>query len=213
MRITHALSALLAIPLFAAPDLPSLLKGVENRYNRPRTMQISFEQSISGQGSIDRTETGTLYLQKPGRMRWDYKFPEGKIFLADGKHVWFYSPNTARVERSAVKESGDLRTPLAFLMGRLDFNRDFKEFRTRPEGSDLYIVATPKSERAPYSTVEFLVTPDYRIRLLKVIGHDRSVMTFRLSDEKINPSLDPVLFRFKVPPGIPLVDVSSSDNP
>jgi outer membrane lipoprotein carrier protein len=106
-----------------------------------------------------------------------------------------------------MKESGDLRAPLAFLMGRLDFQRDFREFRTKPEGADISIAATPKSARAPYSTVEFVVTPDYRIRLLKVVGQDRSVMTFQLSDEKINPPLDAGLFRFVVPPGVEVVDI------
>jgi outer membrane lipoprotein carrier protein len=191
----------------AATDLPSLLRKVEARYNSPRTMQLSFEQSLTGQGRITRTESGILYLQKPGRMRWDYQAPEGKVFLADGKYVWFYSPSAGRVERSPMKESDDLRAPLAFLMGRLDFNRDFKEFRTRPEGEDLYIVATPKSDRAPYTSVEFLVTPDHRIRLLKVIGQDNSVMTFQLKDEKKNPKLDAGLFRFQAPAGVEVVEV------
>ena len=57
------------------------------------------------------------------------------------------------------------------------------------------------------------MTPDFRIRLLKVIGQDRSVMTFRLSEEKINPRLDPGLFRVQVPPGVELIEVSGSESP
>jgi outer membrane lipoprotein carrier protein len=144
-------------------------------------------------------------------MLWDYSSPDGKIFLADGKFVWFYSPHTGRVERSPMKESGDHRTPLAFLMGRLDFDRDFKEFRTRPEGSDLFIVAKPRSERAPYDVVEFLVAPDSRIKLLKVTGQDKSVMTLQLEEEKRNPALAPELFRFSMPPGAELVEVEDTE--
>jgi outer membrane lipoprotein carrier protein len=192
------------LPLCAAADVPSLLRKVEARYNTPRTMQMSFEMSMSGQARINRTESGTLYLQKPGRMRWDYRVPEGKVFLADGKYIWLYSPSAGRVERSPMKESDDMRAPLAFLMGRLDFDRDFKEFRTRPEGEDLYVAATPKSDRAPYSMVEFLLTPDGRIRMLKVT-QDNAVMTFLLSEEKANPKLDPALFRFQAPPGVEVV--------
>jgi outer membrane lipoprotein carrier protein len=173
-------------------------------------MQLSFEQASTGLGRLTRTESGTLFLQKPGRMRWDYSTPHGKVFLADGKHVWLYVPSTGRVERSALKESDDLRAPLAFLMGRLDFNRDFKEFRTREEGGDLYIVATPKSDRAPYESVEFLVTPEHRIRLLKVMGQDGSVTTFHLTNEKANPKLASDLFRFQVPSGVQVIDVNDS---
>jgi outer membrane lipoprotein carrier protein len=200
------------LPLFAAPDLQTVLRAVENRYNSPRTMQLNFEQSFSAQGRMTRSESGILYLQKPGRMRWDYQTPEGKLFLADGKFIWFYSPNLGRVERTPIKESGDLRAPLAFLMGRLDFNRDFKEFRTRPEsGGDLAVTALPKSDKSPYTQVEFLITPDARIRVLKVTGQDRSVMSFHLGGEKANPALDANLFRYSPPPGIEVVDVADSN--
>jgi outer membrane lipoprotein carrier protein len=198
-------------PSTAQTDLTKTLQGIERRYNRPRTMQMHFEHSLTGQGRIGRTESGILYLQKPGRMRWDYTHPKGKLFLTDGKYVWFYSPNIGRVERSPMKESGDLRAPLAFLMGRLDFRRDFGEFRTKPEGADMSVTATPKSARAPYTIVEFVVTPEYRIRTLKVTGHDQSVMTFHLSDEKTNPVLGSTLFRFVVPKGVEVVDVDEDD--
>jgi outer membrane lipoprotein carrier protein len=196
----------LSIGLLAAVDLPTLLKGVENRYNRARTMQMHFEQTQSGQGQIARTEAGELSLQKPGRMRWDYTRPEGKFFLTDGKFAYYYSPNTKQVSRSKIKEADDLRAPLAFLIGQLDFNRDFKEFRTTPDGVNTYISATPKSARAPYTQVDFLVTPDYRIELLKVTGQDGSIMRYKLSGEKVNPALGPATFQFVKPGDAELVD-------
>ncbi len=203
------LLALLAtgVPAFAQPDLMRLLKGVEDRYNRPRTIQIEFEQSLAGYGQGVRRESGTVYLRKPGRMRWDYKRPAGKFFLIDGKNVYFFSPNTRRVEKSAVKETDDMRVPLAFLIGRLDFQRDFREFRTRPEEAGMHMVAKPKSSRAPYSAVEFLIAKDHRIVSLKVIGQDESVMSFAFSNEQINPRLDDSVFTFRAPEGVEVVEV------
>ena len=157
----------LSLSLLAAVDLSTLLKGVEKHYNRARTMQMTFEQTQSGQGQISRTEAGELLLEKPGRMRWNYTRPAGKYFLTDGKFAYYYSPNTKRISRSKVKDAEDLRAPLAFLIGQLDFYRDFKEFRTTPEGANTYIAATPKSPRAPYTQVDFLVTPDHRIEVVK----------------------------------------------
>lgn len=187
-------------------DLGKLLKGVEARYNRARTMQLAFEQTQSGMGQIARTESGTLLIAKPGRMRWDYSKPAGKFFLTDGKLAYYYSPNSRQVMRSKIKDSEDLRAPLAFLIGQLDFQRDFKEFRTTPEGANTYIIGTPKSPRAPYTQVDFLVTPDYRIELLKVTGQDGSVTRYRLSQEKANPVLGASTFAFVKPEGAELVD-------
>lgn len=196
----------LAFPVCAAVDTAVLLDGVEQRYNRPKTLQMQFEQSQSGRGRITRSETGTLSLRKPGRMRWDYTVPEGKLFLTDGKFVYFYNPVTSQVSRSKLKESDDMRAPLAFLMGRLDFRRDFREFRTMPEGEDTYVIASPKSDRAPYTQVAFLVAPDFRIKLLRVNGQDHTIMVYRMLNEQVNPALDPALFQFRMPPGAILVD-------
>lgn len=196
----------MSVGLLAAVDLSTLLERVEDRYNRARTMKMQFEQTQSGQGQISRTEAGEVYLQKPGRMRWNYTRPAGKFFLTDGKFAYFYSPNTRQVSRSKIKEADDLRAPLAFLIGRLDFRRDFKEFRTSPEGVNTYISATPKSSKAPYSQVDFLVTPDYRIELLKITGQDGSIMRYRLSDEQVNPPIPAGTFEFMKPEGVELVD-------
>ena len=190
----------------AAVDLPTLLKGVENRYNRARTMQMQFEQTQSGRGQISRVESGELAIQKPGRMRWTYSRPAGKFFLTDGKFAYYYSPNTKQVSRSKIKEADDLRAPLAFLIGQLDFNRDFKEFRTTPDGANTYIAAIPKSPRAPYTQVDFLVTPDFRIEMLVVTGQDGAMMRYKLSGEQANPALPPSTFQFVKPEGAELLD-------
>jgi outer membrane lipoprotein carrier protein len=194
---------------FPEVGVVELLKAVEVRYNRAETMQVSFEQSLGGQGRITRTERGELSVRRPGRMRWDYSSPEGKLMLVDGKHVYYYNPATRKAAKSAANESDDLRVPLAFLMGRLDFQRDFKQFRSRREGDITHIVATPKSEKAPYTEVDFSVAPGSRILRVRVTGQDRSVMDVRFEGERLNPRLAPGVFQFSLPEGAELVESSA----
>jgi len=82
-------------------------------------------------------------------MRWQYTTPAGKLFVSDGKYIYLYTPGTQRVERSKVKETDDMRAPLAFLLGKLDFQRDFKRFVSRPRGPDFLIAAEPRSDARP----------------------------------------------------------------
>ena len=196
----------------AGVDTTELLKAVEARYNRAQTVQVLFEQTFTAQNRPQRTEAGELFLRKPGRMRWQYTSPKGKLFLADGKEIYLYTPATNRVEKMKVKESDDLRAPLGFLLGKLDFWRDFQKFTARPEEADVRITAEPKSDRSPYSQVEFVVTPAREIRYLKVTGQDRSVMEFRFSKEKLNPPLAETLFRFETPPGAEVVNAISEQE-
>jgi outer membrane lipoprotein carrier protein len=62
----------LAAPLMAqAPTATSLAKRVDDHYNHLTSLQARYAERYQGMG-LDRTETGTLTLRKPGRMRWAY---------------------------------------------------------------------------------------------------------------------------------------------
>ena len=191
-----------------AIDVPRTLKGVEDRYNRTQTLQLSFTESYQ-QGGRARVEKGDLFLRKPGRMRWQYTAPAGKLFVSDGKFIYSYTPQDNRAEKMKLKETDDLRAPLAFLLGRLDFKKDFREFHARSEDGGVFITAIPKSDKLPYSEVSFLTTPDYTIRRLEVKGQDNSVLRFMFENEKRDPAIQDALFRFAPPPGAEYVDSSN----
>ncbi|MCX6622302.1 MAG: outer membrane lipoprotein carrier protein LolA [Acidobacteria bacterium] len=189
----------------------ALLKGVEERYNRARTLEVFFSETYSVQQRMRKPESGVLSLRKPGRMRWDYRSPAGKLFVSDGKSVFLYTPATNRVEKMKLKESEDMRAPLAFLLGKLDFRKDFKDFEKKMDGQDTVLTAQPKSDKLPYSNVEFSVSPDHRIKRLVVRGQDQSVLTFTFDQERINPALADSLFRFTMPAGAEFADLTERD--
>jgi len=97
---------LLALLCHLAPaaDLKGWIASVERRYNSARTMEAGFEQSYLAQGR-KRVERGDLSLRKPGRMRWEYSNPAGKLFVADGKWVWMYSPATEKAEKAKSRSA------------------------------------------------------------------------------------------------------------
>ncbi len=193
---------------YASPDLTTLLKGVEGRYNRAQTLQVHFEQTYAAPQRAPRTESGELFLRKPGRMHWRYSQPAGKLFVSDGKYVYLYTPANNRVERTKVKESDDMRAPLAFLLGKLNFERDFKRFAYHPGDGGTWVAAEPRSGKAPFTKVEFLVSPMYEIRQLIVAEEGGSTMEFRFDQEKVNPMLAASLFRFQPPPGAEVVEAT-----
>lgn len=193
---------LLAVSAFAADaPLDSLLRSVENRYNHAKTLQVLFQEQYTPPRSPARTESGLLMLRKPGRMRWDYSQPKGKLFVGDGKFLWLYTPDDNRVEKMKVRESEDMRAPLAFLLGKLHFDKEFRNLQAKPEGSLTRIIAEPKTETLPYSQVEFVVSTDATIHALKVIYFDRSILEFTFEQEKLDLPLDSKLFQFQMPPG------------
>ena len=145
-------------------------------------------------------------LRKPGRMRWDYDQPKGKLFVSDGKSLWLYTPSENRAEKMKVQESEDMRAPLAFLLGKLNFQKEFRNLQGVPEETGMRIKAEPKTENLPYSAVEFLVGPDSHIKEVKVTGYDRSILEFVFEREMVDPLLDSKLFQFQAPKGAEVVE-------
>ena len=207
-----ALLVSLAIPVLAgAADLDTLLKGVEDHYNRAKTLEVHFVESYSVEGHARKSESGQLTLRKPGRMRWDYASPSGKLFVSDGKDVYLYTPEAHRVEKAKLKSTDDMRAPLAFLLGKLDFAKEFRGFQIKPDGANYVITAQAKTDKLPYDKVEMLVSPAFEIQRLVVNSPDQSVLTFQLDGEKLNPHVNDALFKFQMPAGATLVDSEGSD--
>ena len=201
------LALVLSGAVLTAAESPTqhVLKEVERRYNRAETLQVGFSETYSGPSRAARTERGTLYLRKPGRMRWDYTSPAGKLFISDGKNLYLYVPGS-NPEKMKLKETEDMRAPLAFLLGKLNFEKEFQNIEVKPEGADMLITAEPKSGNLPYSKVEFVVSPTFEIRKLRIHNLDQSLLDFAFELEKLNPPLANSLFQFRAPPGTQMVE-------
>jgi outer membrane lipoprotein carrier protein len=198
--------ALLALGTPAEPvDLQRTLKGLEDRYNKIQTLQVKFTEKLTQHGRT-HSDAGTLYLRKKGKMRWEYA--SGMLFVSDGKFIYSYYPEEHRAEKMSMKETDDMRAPLAFLLGDVNFERDFGEYHSKPQDGGALITALPKSDKFPYTEVTFLVAPDSTIRRLEVKLQTNDLMVFTFEGEKKNPLLTDALFQFAPPKGVAVDDLT-----
>jgi len=190
--------------------LAGLLRGMESRYNRLKTIRLRFEQIYRQGRQVMRRESGTLFLLKPGKMRWQYEEPEPKLFLADGRNLTLYVPSENRATQMAMKEADDLRTPFAFLLGRLRFDEEFERLEPSSdfaplEDGNTVIQAVPKRLPERVAWIVFEVTPALEIRRL-IFEEPGGIQTeFRFAGEEANPALALQLFYFQPLPGTELI--------
>ena len=139
-----------------------------------------------------REEAGILYLKKPGKMRWEYTRPEVKLFLSDGKRIFFYVPQDNQVIRIPVKRSADLRTPLGLLLGRMNLKRAFRvelasDAAPLDPGNPV-LRLRPKKNRERFRELLLEVDGRKRIRRIKILETDGTITEFRLFGEIPNPA-------------------------
>lgn len=195
------LIACLAILPAAAGELDDVTSGIELRYNRLATMQADFEQTVTYAGSVRDRQHGRLMLLRPGKMRWDYDRPRGMQLIGDGDLIRIFNPNTNQVRSLRVRETADMRAPLSFLLGGLNFSRLFRNLRLETVDGRRAIVAEGRTGKEAYTRVQFFYTPDYRLEEIRALGRNEALTTFTFDDEILNETLDPELFVFQVPVG------------
>ncbi|HVJ09121.1 MAG TPA: outer membrane lipoprotein chaperone LolA [Acidisarcina sp.] len=189
----------------AEVSVQSLAASVDHHYNSLRSLRVEFSQQYAGMG-MNRHESGTLLLKKPGRMRWIYSQPAGKLFVLDGKYAYFYGPGDTQVQRVAAKQLDDLRSPLRFLLGHTQLEKELIGLTATPSGTGYVLSGTPKGMEKRIERMSLEVTPDGVIHAMKIEEVDGALTTFKLSGEQTNPPTSDAEFVFQAPKGVPVVE-------
>ena len=193
----------------AQTDVHALAAKVDQRYEHIHTLEARFTE-IYGGGGIHRTESGTLLMKKPGRMRWDYDQPRQKLFLTDGHTAWFFVPGEQQARRTPVKQLDDLRSPLRYMLGKTKLEKELEGLSVAPDRKplnpgDIVLRGVPKGMRDRVEEVLLEITPDGLISRIVIYELDGSVTEFRFLQITENVEIPDAQFRFTPPPGVEIV--------
>jgi outer membrane lipoprotein carrier protein len=188
------------------PSAQDLARRVDQHYNKLHSLKADFAETYAGLG-VHRSESGTLLLLKPGRMRWNYSSPPGKLFLLDGKFAWFYSQGDLQVQRFPEKQLDDLRSPLRFLLGHTELEKELTHvaLTTAPNGQ-FTLTGQPKGLEKRVERLALTVTLAGVITGIEIEEGDGALTSFTFSGEVPDAAIPPGAFHFSPPPGVPVID-------
>jgi outer membrane lipoprotein carrier protein len=191
------------------PTPATLAKKVNAHYNHLRSLEARFTERYQGMG-MDRSETGTLTLRKPGRMRWAYDSPPGKVFLLDGTNAISYTPGDAEATRFPEKRLDDLRSPLRFLLGHTELEKELQGLSVtlvNLNGQAGYTLwGTPVGMDQRVKSLAVTVDAQGVIHMLRVEETDGAITTFSFSEMHENVPVNDADFRFIPPAGVVIID-------
>ena len=196
-------------------DVHTIASAVDEHYNRLRTLHTEFTEVYRGSG-MERTESGTLWLakggmKKPGKMRWEYRSPREKLFVSDGKDAWFYVPGDRQARRTDARKLDDIRSPLAFLLGKSKLEKELQGLSLAPDvapdaAGDVVLRGVPQALAGRVSEILLEVTPEHRIVRIVINEVDGSVTEYRFSGQKEDEAISDARFRFSPPAGTETVE-------
>jgi outer membrane lipoprotein carrier protein len=188
-----------------AQDSDALLRKIDDHYNHLNSLRARYTEHYAGMG-MDKTESGTLVLKKPGRMRWTYDQPAGKVFVLDGKSAWSYTPGTDQAQRIPAKQLDDLRSPLRFLLGHTQLKKELDNLTVAPLGAGFRVSGVPKGMAQRLKLLTLDVNSAGAIERMRLEEVDGAVTEFEFSDMQENVPLKNEDFVFTPPAGVTVVD-------
>ncbi|HEX5433353.1 MAG TPA: outer-membrane lipoprotein carrier protein LolA [Candidatus Angelobacter sp.] len=188
----------------------SLAHAVDQRYNALKTLKCSFTEIYQGPG-ISRTESGILWLKKPGRMRWEYRVPREKLFLTNSHTAYFYVPGEQQARKTDIKNLNDIRSPLRYLLGKTKLEKELTGLSMAPDvaplnAGDTVLRGVPKSMEDQFSDVLLEISPAHQIVRIVIHQVDGTSTDFRFSNIEENVPIPDSLFRFTPPPGVETIE-------
>ena len=206
---------LLLVSLVAqpTPSAQDFAKSVQQHYDAVHDFSADFTHAYEG-GALRRqtTERGTVLVKKPGRMRWTYKSPEEKLFVSDGRKIYFYVPADKQVTVSSMPSEDKASTPILFLVGKgnltADFTVSYIEGFVGPADS-VALKLVPKAKTPDFDSL-VLVVDRRTLALRMLVAHDAQsgTSTFTFSNLKENVGLSDGQFTFSIPRGADVITQS-----
>lgn len=210
MKLLHLVAftvAVGAVPIARAqaPDAAeALARRIDKRHQSLGDLTARFVQTYrSGLMQRQVVESGIVSIKRPGRMRWEYRQPEKKLFVADGQTFYFYVPADRQV--IVTKPGGERGIPALLLAGRGSILTEFTVALEKAPPGVQRLRLTPRKPDPEVETVYLEVDGSDRVHAIEVLDPQGNQSRFLFEDIKENVGLRDGLFRFRIPPGVEVV--------
>jgi len=190
-----------ARPAVAANDLVRVRRFLTTL----ESLQGEFVQHATNRATHTTQQAlGSVWIERPTRVRWHYTQPAVQDVLIDGERMWVYSKELEQVVIRRLQPGELARTPLAFLAGlaSLDdlYRAEVLPFGNHPD--ELRLLLTPKEKKARFQSVSLRLKRD-DLTLLGMEGVDRvgNLTAIAFHGLKVNQPVDPAHFALNLPSG------------
>ena len=201
-------SSLVVSPLWAQGEEPldadEVARGLQRWLEGTRDLQGSFKQALlSGAFGTGIEERGRIWIQRPGRMRWDYLDPEEKVAILDGDKTWLYVREEEQLILGTLEEHGSL-LPTLIAAERPVLELFEADLVVSAVGKDepYRLELRPRSETEGFESVTVSLRPqDFSIEAAEVLDAAGNRMLYRFSKLRRNKGIPDGMFRFEAPDG------------
>jgi len=194
----------LVVGLLNAAAEGSPASDVEKYIAGLASWSADFKQTIADDsGKVLREAAGKLYLQRPGKFRWDYSQPSEQLVLADGKQIWFYDKDLAQANVRDM-DATLASTPAVLLSGGGPVSSQFDITALPPSGGLEWYQLIPKHTDTDFQLVRIGFAKG-ELAYMFLADKLNQVTQLSFTHQSRNAKFAPDLFTFTPPAGVDVI--------
>ena len=168
------------------------------------TLQADFQQTLQQPDDAGvHHSSGTFYLKRPGKLRWEYDPPNQQIIVADGKRIWLHDIELDQVSHRSQR-AALAGTPAQLLSDTGEISAHFEILELGEQAGMSWLELRPKGDDSQFNSLR-LALQDKQLKQMVMSDNFGQTTRFVFSHMRRNPSLDPELFIFHAPPSIDII--------
>lgn len=208
----RALAGLLALALLgadAAPAPDAALDAVQKHYDGVRDIRAKFVQKSFSPAIGKETEAhGDVVVERPGRMRWEYAPPDGRVIVVDKDAIRIWNPEEKQLQIAPLSPDNVSPTALSFLMAKSTLRETFDgKTIAEPSRAELGLLLRPRNEGG-FEALELWVDPKtYQLRESVVVDAFGNRTRLRLEEVVENKGVPPAAFELAAPKDAEVIDL------
>ena len=194
-RIVLLATLVLSLTVAAAAD------PLNRFFTEVQSYQANFKQVVLDEGLNTLQESsGTLWIQRPNKFRWDYEIPYKQHIVGDGDQVWLHDEELKQV--TVRKMKGALGyTPAILLAGGGRLQDNFTVSKLQKQGDLQWMQMKPKTSDGGFDDIRLGFEGNV-LRQMEMIDGFGQTTRITLSDNRENRQLRSSIFRFTPPKGV-----------
>jgi outer membrane lipoprotein carrier protein len=198
------LCALNLVPAFAADTPTSGVDSLRRFFKEVNSFSARFSQVVLDERlSPIQESSGTLWIERPNKFRWDYEKPYKQRIVADGERLWVYDVGLQQV--SVRRLSGGLGdTPAMLLAGRGRLEDNFTIKPLSAQNDIEWVQLTPRRKDSGYEDIRIGFAQG-KLRVLEMVDGFGQVTRVTFQSSRENPRIEPDRFSFTPPEGVDVV--------
>lgn len=201
-----ALFAILLVPVLSfAEDASEVVSKLQRKYESISTIKADFTQEVTSKGMAPMKSMGSVWLKKPGKMRWEYTEPAKDLIVSDGKTLWLFQPDLNQAIKSQAA-TGASSMATDFLTGMGNIEKEFIVLLSAANGPRHVLTLTPRSAQQGIKKLVLEVgKKSYLVEKTVITDHFGNQTTVNFTGMKLNSPVKDSLFKYAPPKGAAIV--------